>query len=101
MPSKPWKLVFFKKEGCGPCDQALHNLNQALVLDDAFYGLVTVMQKEYHGALVAAYDLEMYPTVLILDKQGEEISRKVGVKFLTKEWWNAALTGIKNNRANV
>jgi hypothetical protein len=45
MPSKPWKLVFFKKEGCGPCDQALHNLNQALVLDDAFYGLVTVIEK--------------------------------------------------------
>jgi len=43
----------------------------------------------------------MYPTVLILDKQGEEISRKVGVKFLTKEWWNAALNGIKSNRSNV
>ena len=97
-PSKPWKLVFFKKEGCKPCETALINLNNVLEKNDAFYGLVTVMQKEYHSALVASYNLKMYPTVLVLDKGSDEIGRKVGVKHLTEDWWEKALTAILKNR---
>jgi len=38
----------------------------------------------------------MYPTVLIMDKESHELSRKVGSSFLTKDWWNQALDVIAN-----
>ena len=36
------------------------------------------MKKENHSALVAAYELEKFPTLLLLTKEGEEVRRFVG-----------------------
>lgn len=95
---RPYKLVLFKKEGCGPCDQAAFCLNEALKDNPKYGEIVSVMQKENHSALVAAYELTLYPTVLILDKDNNEISRKVGARFLTTEWWLSALASIHEFR---
>lgn len=96
---RPYKLIFFKKHECLPCAQALENLNSVLEVYPEYASYVTVMQKENHPALVAAYELELYPTVLILDQTNNEISRKVGVRFLTTNWWTAALAAIDNIRS--
>lgn len=93
----PHHLSFFKKQECLPCKQAEENLQAVLHLHPEYRRYVTVLQKENHPALVAAFDLNLYPTVLIQNKKNEEIARKVGVRFLSQEWWGAALTAIHLN----
>lgn len=92
--SKPHKLIFFKKENCAPCKKAAEELWEVLKVYPEFHPYVVELQKENHQSLVVSFNLEMYPTVLIMDQNQQELSRKVGVRFLTKEWWQAALTAI-------
>lgn len=94
---QPFKLVFFKKKECGPCLQAAENLGAVLDANPDLSRYVSVLQKEDHPALVAAFELEMYPTVLILDKESNEVGRKVGVRPLTSDWWEVALSFIHKN----
>jgi len=56
---------------------ALHNLLQ---LNPACGNYIATLEKENHSALVAAYDLEMYPTLLVVDDKGEELGRFTGGK---------------------
>ena len=92
--SDPRKLVFFKKEGCGPCELALARLQSVLTSNPEFEEHVTILQKENHTALVEAYELKMYPTVLILNQEMDEIGRKVGVNTMPSVWWYNALKTI-------
>lgn len=92
--SKPARLVFFKKEGCEPCERAGEDLRQVLNEHPEYEEFVSVIFKENAASLVAAYELELYPTVLIMDKDSNEIARKVGVSTLSKRWWYQALTAI-------
>jgi thiol-disulfide isomerase/thioredoxin len=92
--SKPARLVFFKKEGCGPCDMAYSALQLVLAENPEYEQFVSVIQKENAPSLVAAYELELYPTVLIMDKDSNVLSRKVGSSSLTMRWWYQALTAI-------
>ncbi len=92
--SKPARLVFFKKQGCGPCDMAANALQIVLDQHPDYEHYVSVIQKENAPALVAAYELELYPTVLIMDADSNELSRKVGSSALTQRWWYQALTAI-------
>ena len=55
---------------------------------------VSILQKENHSALVEAYDLKMYPTVIVLNKSMDEIGRKVGVNTMPSVWWYNALKTI-------
>mgnify|MGYP003348261288 CR=1 FL=1 len=95
--SKPARLVFFKKDGCGPCEMAIKALNQVLEQHPNYEQYVSIIQKENAPALVAAYELNLYPTVLIMDKDSHELSRKVGSSFLTQRWWYQALDAIANS----
>ena len=92
--SKPARLIFFKKEGCGPCEMALDALKTVLEQRPDYRQIVTIIQKEKVPSLVAAYELELYPTVLIMDIDNNELSRKVGSSSLTQEWWSKALHAI-------
>jgi hypothetical protein len=96
--SKPSKIVFFAKEDCAPCLNTKDALNDVLRLHPEYNPLVTVLQKENHSALVAAYELDMYPTVIIFDEEMNELSRRIGQRNLTYDWWLAALTSIYNRR---
>lgn len=87
----PHHLVFFKKSACSPCELAFSNLQEVLTDYPEFHPYVSVLNKADHPALVASFSLNLYPTVLITDRRGTELSRKVGVRFLTKEWWESAL----------
>ena len=91
---KPSRLVFFKKEACPPCQQVSLRLLKVFEENPEYSKHVTVLQKENHPELVEKYGLEMYPTVLIMDKHNNEISRKIGMNSLSKDWWLEALTVI-------
>lgn len=91
--SKPTKLVFFKKHECTPCKHAQQELSRVLDKHPELQKYVVILQKEEHPALVAAFELNLYPTVLIMDKD-QEVSRKVGARWLSAEWWEKALISI-------
>lgn len=99
MTSKPRKLVFFKKAECQPCDIAYARLQLVLAQHPEYHQYVAVLQKENHSALVAAYELTLFPTVLITDGQGVEISRRVGVNQLPIRWWEEVFEWIKEEEA--
>ena len=58
-----------------------------------------VLDIEHHTALRGIYCLEMFPTLLLLDPNGQEIKRTVGGKNLTKEYFETALTEIKKGKS--
>ena len=73
------KAILFTKEDCLPCAQTklfISDVCNEQLVDD----YLVVMQKENHSALVAAYELEMFPTLLVVTGTGEESSRIVGGK---------------------
>ena len=71
------KAVLFTKENCAPCLNTKAYITTHVDSELAYDHLV-VMKKENHSALVAAYELNLFPTLLVVDKQGEEIHRIVG-----------------------
>jgi hypothetical protein len=73
-------------------------LDRVLELHPEYSYIVTVFKKENHPALVAAYELEMYPTAIIFDVDTHELARKIGGRFLTFDWWSAALSAIHGSR---
>jgi thiol-disulfide isomerase/thioredoxin len=92
--SKPHRLVFFKKEGCPPCQQVSLHLLKVFQEHPEYSKHVTVLQKESHPELVEKYEMDKYPTVLIMDQDNQEISRRVGMNSLSKDWWLEALSVI-------
>lgn len=73
------KAILFTKEDCLPCAQTKLFISD--VCDEQLvHDYLVVMQKENHSALVAAYELEMFPTLLVVTGTGEESSRIVGGK---------------------
>jgi len=71
------KAILFTKENCPPCLKTKEFINVALNETLVAEHLV-IMKKENHSALVAAYELEKYPTLLIVNKEGEETVRVMG-----------------------
>lgn len=88
------RAVLFTKENCKPCD-----LTKELVfaLKSPLHENLTVMKKENHSALVAAYELELFPTLLIVDDHGEEQSRIVGGQNIRDNLVNILTTLNKQN----
>ncbi len=78
------KAILFTKSDCAPC------LNtKQFIKDDIDENLaaeyLVVMKKENHSALVAAYELEKYPTLLLVDSQGEESHRIIGYNRISEQ----------------
>jgi hypothetical protein len=46
---------------------------------------ITVMKKEKHPTLVEAYKLTLFPTLLVLDGDGEEIGRLIGARNISMD----------------
>ena len=70
--------VLFTKEKCKPCisDQGVH-LRPPRAQPSLTDGL-SFLKKENHSALVEAYELNLYPTLLIVGPNGTELDRVVG-----------------------
>lgn len=67
---------------CGPCKYMAENVFTRQVcanyLNGKFINLKYDMEKEYGKKIKKKYNVEAYPTFLILDTQGNEINRIVG-----------------------
>ena len=94
MTTSRQRAVLFTKENCKPCE-----LTKELVfaLKHDLHEHLSVMRKENHSALVAAYELELYPTLLIVDDHGDEISRIVGGQKIRDNIVNILTTLNKHN----
>ena len=69
--------VLFTKENCGPCLKTKEFLNNLLDGDYRLGDTISVLQKENHSALVEAYGLNLYPTLLIVGPNGIEIQERI------------------------
>ena len=70
--------VLFTKEKCKPCTETKLFIGDFL---DNYPGLaneLSILKKENHSALVEAYELNLYPTLLIVGPNGTELDRVVG-----------------------
>ena len=70
--------VLFTKDKCKPCTETKLFISDFL---DHYPGLadgLSILKKENHSALVEAYNLELFPTLLITGPNGHEFERVVG-----------------------
>ena len=79
-PTSKARFVLFKKENCKPCARLQKYLDKYLPDHLDYAEHLSVMQIENHTALRHAYDLDLFPTLLIVDGEGKELDRIVGGK---------------------
>ena len=72
--------VLFTKEACPPCAKTKEHAYDVLENSLDLAETLSFMKKENHSALVEAYQLNLYPTLLIVGPNGLEIERIVGGK---------------------
>lgn len=70
--------VLFTKEKCGPCIKTKEFIYDLLEHNLSLTETLSFMKKENHSALVESYNLELYPTLLIVGPNGLELERVVG-----------------------
>ena len=70
--------VLFTKEGCAPCEKTKEHIYNILELNLDLTDTLSFMKKENHSALVAAYELTLYPTLLVVGPNGLELDRITG-----------------------
>ena len=70
--------VIFTKEKCGPCTKTKEFIYDLLENNLGLTDTLSFMKKENHSALVEAYDLNLYPTLLVVGPGGLELDRVVG-----------------------
>ena len=70
--------VIFTKEKCGPCTKTKEFIYDLLENNLGLTETLSFMKKENHSALVEAYELNLYPTLLIVGPGGLELGRVVG-----------------------
>ena len=78
------RATLFTKEDCLPCAQTKQYLFDNFYQDEADFRLLdvlTVLKKEDHPALIAAFEIDKFPT-LITHLDGEEFDRFVGGKSI-------------------
>ena len=76
------RASLFTKEDCLPCAQTKQYIYDNFYQDELDWPLLdalTTFRKEDHPALVAAFGLSMFPT-LIIHQDGVELERIVGGK---------------------
>ena len=79
------QCVLFTKQDCAPCQLAKDVLSQCLKKNPGYGRHITVMNKAKHPTLVEEYKLTLFPTLLIVDGEGEEIGRLVGARNISMD----------------
>ena len=82
MPTSDLHAVLFTKEGCPPCNAVKTHLADLIESRAHTVDYISTLKKENHQALVEAYDLKLYPTLLIVDRNGEEQDRLIGGQLI-------------------
>ena len=70
--------VLFTKEKCGPCIKTKEFVYDLLEHNLALTETLSFMKKENHSALVESYELNLYPTLLVVGPNGLLIDKIVG-----------------------
>ena len=70
--------VLFTKDRCKPCEETKQFVYDLLENNISLTETLSFLKKENHGALVEAYELDKFPTLLITGPNGMEIGRVVG-----------------------
>ena len=82
--------VLFTKEECGPCYKTKVHVVTLLQGRPELGEVFSQLAKENHPALVEAYDLNLYPTLIITDQnikgdETNEVQRIVGGQAIRSE----------------
>ena len=72
--------VLFTKEACPPCIKTKEHAYDILENNLDLTETLSFMKKENHSALVEAYQLNLYPSLLIVGPNGLEMERIIGGK---------------------
>lgn len=89
--------VLFTKEDCSPCTETKDFLKDLLTYEVGLGMYISVLRKEHHSQLVETYSLDTYPTLLVVDAMGEEMTRVIGGKKI-REVLKETLSDIRTNR---
>ena len=84
MTSSATHACLFTKEHCLPCTKTKDYLREIYKEDEDLTHYLSVLKKENHSALVESYNLNLYPTLLIVGPNGTELDRIVGGKEIRK-----------------
>jgi len=79
------RALLFCKDNCGPCQVTKDFLDVLLTEVPALGNYITVMDKDNHTALVGIYGLDKFPSLLMVDSDGEEIARLVGGQLVRED----------------
>ena len=85
--------VLFTKDDCLPCQLTKEFINELLEASPGLADALSILKKENHSALVEAYELDLYPTLLIVGPNGTELDRVVGGAAI-RDCIEAELTSI-------
>ena len=69
-----FKATLFTKENCGPCFRVKQYVKGLAFAGNSSVHFLNTLKKENHPALVAAFDLNIYPTLVI--SNGPDMVRK-------------------------
>ena len=86
--------VLFTKENCPPCALTKEHLTELLTDRPGLGMYISVLKKENHSQLIEEYKLDLFPTLIVVDSMGEEITRIVGGKAIRADL-SAVLNGLR------
>lgn len=77
--------VLFTKDNCVPCQKVKEHVSYLLEGEPSLGRYLSVMKKENHSSLVEAYELTLFPVLLIVDSAGNEMGRLTGGRLVTSD----------------
>ena len=99
MPISRLHACLFTKEGCPPCIKTKEFAYDVIENNLDLAETLSFMRKEAHSALVEAYQLNLYPTLLIVGPNGLEIERIVGGKAVREVLEEKLIDVYRENNA--
>lgn len=78
MTTKISRAVLFTKEDCLPCVLTKDYINSIREEYPSYGNSIHILKREYHPSLIGAYNIELFPTLVIVDQLGEEEGKLVG-----------------------
>lgn len=96
--SRPNHIVLFVDKEDLASQIALKNLD--LALEDSDYRcFIAVLEKQYHKAVCLSYDINEFPTLLVLDNMAQVLHRETRVRNMHESSIRALLQTISYYRS--
>ena len=72
------KAILFVKDSCAPCQLVKDHMNFVLEKNPGYGRHISVMKESKYPVLVEGCNVDLFPTLLVIDSEGEEMGRIVG-----------------------